>query len=59
FALVVVVGLAIIGIMRYLDVEGTFTLYRVVSVASMVLVTGYVLLGPLYVMLRERGPEGS
>ncbi len=49
FSVVVVSGLAVIGVMRYLDVEGTFHVYRAVSVLALAVVTGYILLGPVYV----------
>ena len=54
FAVGVVVALVVIGVMRELDVPGTDDLYRVMAVAALALVSGYVLLGPVYVALRGR-----
>jgi len=48
FAIIVVAGLAFIGVLRVLDVGWTFTAYRAISILSLALVTGYILLGPLY-----------
>jgi phosphatidylserine synthase len=54
FAIAVVVGLVAIGLMRAVEAEGTSTAFRVLAVASLGLVSGYVLLGPAYVGLRRR-----
>ncbi len=54
FAIAVVVGLLAIGLMRATEAEGTSTAFRVLAVASLGLVLGYVLLGPAYVRLRRR-----
>jgi hypothetical protein len=51
----VVAGLLLIGILRHLEVEWTFSLYRVVSVMALVIVTAYILLGP--VLMSMRGPD--
>ena len=55
FALFVVAGLVLIGVLRYLEVDWTFSLYRVLSVLAIVIVAAYVLLGPLVMSLR--GPR--
>jgi hypothetical protein len=55
FAACVLGGLAVIGVMREYDVEGTGTAFRAVSLAGLGLVAGYVLLGPLYVAHQRRG----
>ena len=58
FALVVVVGLVLIGTMRHLDVEGTFTVYRAASLVSLALVAGYILVGPICMGL-DAGRRGA
>ncbi len=58
FAVVVVIVLALIGLLRYLDVEWTFTLYRAVSVLALALVAGYILLGPLYMRIASVDESG-
>jgi phosphatidylserine synthase len=54
FAIVVVGSLVLIGVLRTLDIEGTFTAYRVVSVMALALVAGYILLGPVYMAAADR-----
>jgi CDP-diacylglycerol--serine O-phosphatidyltransferase len=54
FAVLVVAGLATIGVLRWLDVGWTFTLYRAVSALSLALVAGYILLGPAYMSMTSR-----
>jgi hypothetical protein len=55
FAIVVVASLVFIGVLRALDVEWTFTAYRVISLTALALVAGYILLGPVYVAVGDKG----
>jgi archaetidylserine synthase len=55
FAIVVVASLVFIGVLRALDVDWTFTAYRVISLMALALVTGYILLGPVYVAVGDKG----
>lgn len=48
FAVCVVVGMVVIGAMREMDVPGTDDLYRTMALVSLLLVVGYMLLGPVY-----------
>jgi CDP-diacylglycerol--serine O-phosphatidyltransferase len=57
-ATALLVSLAAISVMREVDVSGTDTAFRVLAVAALGMVCGYVLLGPVYMALRKRG-EGS
>ncbi len=52
FVVCVVVVLVLIGVMRELDVPGTDDLYRVMAVVALALVSGYVLLGPVWMAAR-------
>jgi archaetidylserine synthase len=54
FALVVVAGLAFIGVLRALDVGWTFTAYRAISVMALAVVAGYILLGPVQMAAADR-----
>jgi len=53
FAIIVMVGLAFIGILRALDVGWTFTAYRAISVLALAVVAGYILLGPVYTVATD------
>lgn len=54
FAIVVLAGLVLIGVLRALDVGWTFTAYRAISVMALALVAGYILLGPVYMATAAR-----
>lgn len=56
FAVCVLATLAVIGVMRQYDVEGTGAAFRAVSLVGLGLVAGYVLLGPI-LAARQRGEE--
>ncbi len=53
FALCVLGALAVIGVMRQLDADGTAFAFRAVALAGLGLVVGYVLLGPVYAARRR------
>ncbi|NOQ54629.1 MAG: hypothetical protein GQ558_08505, partial [Thermoplasmata archaeon] len=48
------VALVVIGVMKERDVPGTDDLYRGMTVFALVLVAGYVLLGPVVMVTRAR-----
>ena len=52
FAVCVVVALIVIGVMKELDVPGTDNIYRAMAVTALALVSGYVLLGPVWMASR-------
>ena len=54
FAVCVVVGLVVIGVMREMDVPGTDDLYRATALTCLALVVGYVLLGPVYMSMGSK-----
>jgi CDP-diacylglycerol--serine O-phosphatidyltransferase len=54
FAVAVVAGLGLIGVLRYTEVEWTFTAYRAITLLALALVAGYILLGPVYMALIKR-----
>ena len=47
-----VVGLVVIGVMKEQDVPGTDDLYRAMAVFALALVSGYVLMGPVWMAAR-------
>ena len=57
-AVALLVCLAVIGVMRELDVSGPDTAFRVLAVAALAMVCGYVLLGPVHMAFGKK-VEGS
>jgi len=58
FAGCVLVALVVIGVMKELDIPGTDDLYRVMALTALGLVSGYVLMGPVWMAARGRKAGG-
>ena len=57
-AVCVIVPLVVIGVMNELDVPGTDDLYRVMALTALGLVSGYVIMGPVWMAARGRKAGG-